>query len=82
MYYFLAGMDRRLIPLVVGSVSPLVVGALIAAAGGELLIAVVVGCLAPVVAVLVVELSVRLAVARRGGATPAREVKPGADPLR
>jgi len=64
MYYFLAGMDRRLIPLVFASMVPLILGAVIAAAGANLLVAAMVGCLAPVMAVLVVEVSVRLAVPR------------------
>ncbi|MFC0316656.1 low temperature requirement protein A [Gordonia phosphorivorans] len=60
MYYFLAGLDHRLVPLLLAAAVPLLVGAVIAAVGGGLLVATVVGCLAPVLAVLVVEFGSRL----------------------
>nr|WP_066168753.1 low temperature requirement protein A [Gordonia hydrophobica] len=67
MYYFLAGSDALLIPLVVATALPLVSAVAVVAAGGGLLVATVVGCLAPVLPVLLVELT-----ARRGRAPSER----------
>ncbi|EGD54361.1 low temperature requirement A [Gordonia neofelifaecis NRRL B-59395] len=54
MYYYLAGVDALLVPMLVAVAVPLVVGGLMAIGGAGLLSSVVAGCLAPVLALLVI----------------------------
>ncbi|MGB3697676.1 MAG: low temperature requirement protein A [Gordonia sp. (in: high G+C Gram-positive bacteria)] len=59
MYYFLAGVDARLLPLLAAAGLPLVAGAVMAAAGVGVLACVVTGALAPVLSVALVEANAR-----------------------
>lgn len=82
MYYFLAGIDALLVPLLLVTTLPLVIGGALAAAGVGLLAAVVVACLAPVFAVLLVEFVARVRGTRTVRASGARGKKSSPDPLR
>lgn len=59
MFYLLAGADRLLIPLFLAASVPLIAGGVLAVSGVGLLACVVVGCLTPVLPLLLVEASAR-----------------------
>lgn len=63
MYYYLAGVNVLLVPLVIATLLPLFVGGTLALLGVSLVVCIVV-CLTPVLPVLVVEFAARSSVAR------------------